>query len=65
MRNGINCTLPRSVTRIIDFDINSEVDVLLGGVDRSLLEPALQLAREQIAINPCALTISSSKADRT
>jgi hypothetical protein len=42
-----------------DFYINADVDILLAGADKRLLEPALAVARKFISINPSALTAPS------
>jgi hypothetical protein len=58
-------TSASSATTFSDFDINSDVDVLLASIDKCLLKEALDIARREIAINPGALTKSHPEPPST
>lgn len=58
MKNRESTALHHEHSVDTNFDLNADIDVLLGAVDKSLLEPGLTAARQHIAINSGALTIS-------
>lgn len=65
MNSGMKSTYANSATKFNEFDINSDVDVLLASVDKSLLKDALDIVRREIAFNPRALTKSVPDTSHT